>query len=888
VDGEKVLAISPTAVVFPGPKPSTAWILRWSAEHLQTIRVGSAQYPTLDDALRWAFDGASIELGDGQFALARNMPCASFSIKGAGAGKTTIETDRTIEIGRRSSPRTSECSGAEVLMEDLTLLNRNGDGTALNVEMGSKLTLSNLTITGSATGVSVGRESTLDVKNCLLTDLEVAIAVPGHEAEVYVAESTLVDNETAVAANAGSVVLEDCLIEASLVGVRVANLASVTIDSSRFTLNREAIQLHGEQATLLGAANVMDSNLCPCYGLPTGFLTSELTNELVVGSDQQSACFSDLDDAISFAKPGSAIRMMDGEYQIGDIEISKELSIRGTAERGAILRGSILVANAHLTLRDIVLEGTDRDLPALDVKEAGRVSIDGCLLSNSRGAALELDSQCEARIEDSSILDSMIGIVSADQSYLMVDRSKITDTQVALTLGDGAIAELDNTAISRNDIVCTSLDADHPYELGAATRIDGTGNSVCANGSSGAIDLGALDSGISDCVGDAEIGDFIWRVSGPGRIRESIVLGIDGSLVFTQEWKSYTSYTVCNLGTAGETVWTANLDYWRKQGPPICTMPVDDDWAVFTASAARVYSMASTGWARWDFTEIAEPYEDQILDMALDPTRGRILFTEGREHGRGFDGIGCLDSDGDPMWGSSTAGAPSSNIVLDDAGTSYVGTVERVAQALDTAGAELWLSSDLGASPCSLSLAWENSLLVCTESGEISKLSTGTGEQEWKLKLRMGELSQATVSTDSQAHVMGEAGILYTFSDSGSLLWEVDLAAMTDSTDRDIYTFAPIASSGGELYACYGKSIFVVSSSGAILRQFDTPDGKSITASPILDQRGLLWLSTADRRQDGSVFAVYIGAASPAPTSWPMEDHDPQRTSCSGCDIPLD
>ncbi len=443
----------------------------------------------------------------------------------------------------------------------------------------------------------------------------------------------------------------------------------------------------------------------------------------------------------------------------------------------------------------------------------------------------------------------------------------------------------------------------------------GTFDGVPAVGSDGSVTVNA--GRIAMCGFDSQ-GNLVWRLplEWPS-ISFSPVVGLENRTFFSgaerSEPQQVNAYT-----TAGSQVWS----YTPTGNPltnPVTLHPSGDIW-ILPTTYEPLTVLDKQGNLKWtssisavegpvinnkglgilgqndDLISISEDGEKQTYfsgesgfyyKPALD-SKGNIYFYFYGGFLGAKNSIIKVDASGGLKWELSdiipndpggSGGEVIPTIGLDD--TIYITTIDSL-YAYDPNGSEKWkVSLGEGYAQYPVVLGKDDLIIVNNTYKEGNKYVlkiqaySSKGESKWEHSIKLSDYiffggwadtavgANGTLYATTQGDVE-KAALIALDGRNGNLLWQVD----------GKFSGTPVIGNDGVIYVVQstGGVVEAISKNGTTLWRKEL--GENVSAAPIMDQYGTLYVGTAS----GNLYAVATGATGPASSPWPMYRHDSRHT----------
>jgi outer membrane protein assembly factor BamB len=236
------------------------------------------------------------------------------------------------------------------------------------------------------------------------------------------------------------------------------------------------------------------------------------------------------------------------------------------------------------------------------------------------------------------------------------------------------------------------------------------------------------------------------------------------------------------------------------------------------------------------------------------------------------DSLYCADSTG-LRWAARTGSGPSSPAVSADGAMVVVGGGDGMIQAFSTDnGAMLWQWTTGDAVNSTAAFGSDGMIYIGSDDGALYAMKPDGGAPSWQY---------AANSPISTAPVIDANGIIYFAADDGvvhAVNSATHAAVWTQPLNADQVSTGALTQ-GGELlfkalYSSEDSLIALSAADGTHRWSASLPSGTEldITCSPLVDQSGTIYVTTGT-----GVYAFY-GQSGPAASSWPMFQHDMERT----------
>ena len=293
----------------------------------------------------------------------------------------------------------------------------------------------------------------------------------------------------------------------------------------------------------------------------------------------------------------------------------------------------------------------------------------------------------------------------------------------------------------------------------------------------------------------------------------------------------------------------------------ICPPMVWNDLAWAAADDTTLYAIRVNGTRAF-----ALPIRGDILGSLACDGNGRIFFNCDN------DSLYCYDTLG-RRWAASTGGGVSSPVITANDELVIVGGDDGKIHAFVTEnGSESWSQPTGGPVSSSGAIGSDGMIYIGSDDGALYAMKPDGGAPLWQYP------ANSPVVTSP---VIDAAGIIYFTADNGVV------HAVNPTTHLSVWTH-PLNSDGSSTGALSQNGVlFVKALYGAAdsLIALNTTDGTprwsaglpsgselEIVCAPLIDQYGTIYVTTGT-----GVFAFW-GQSLPAASSWPMFQHDPQRT----------
>ena len=286
-----------------------------------------------------------------------------------------------------------------------------------------------------------------------------------------------------------------------------------------------------------------------------------------------------------------------------------------------------------------------------------------------------------------------------------------------------------------------------------------------------------------------------------------------------------------------------------------------NDLAWVAADDTTLYAIRVNGTRAF-----ALPIRDDILGSLACDGNGRIFANCEN------DSLYCLDSLG-RRWAAYTGGGASSPVVTADDALVIVGGGDGKIHAFVVEnGSESWSWTTGGPVNSSAAIGSDGAIYIGSDDGSLYAMKSDGGAPLWQY---------AANSPVVNSPVIDAAGIIYFTADNGVV------HAVNSTTHLPVWT-QPLGSDGSSTGALSQNGVlFVKALYGAAdsLIALNTVDGTArwsaglpsgseleLVCAPLIDQYGTIYVTT------GTGVYAFWGQSLPAASSWPMFQHDPQRT----------
>jgi outer membrane protein assembly factor BamB len=361
-------------------------------------------------------------------------------------------------------------------------------------------------------------------------------------------------------------------------------------------------------------------------------------------------------------------------------------------------------------------------------------------------------------------------------------------------------------------------------------------------------------------------GTLRWTFSVDKESVSSASVGADGTVYVCGKGRLYA------LSGEGKKKWDAGLDTDTCNAPSIGT-----DGTVYVAShSGHLHAISQSGQKKWSFEhELSKSRNpaDMVRSMLQTPAiRKDGMLCIGSSAGW----VDVLDSQGKGLLRLQPATFFSHALVLNGTDDAFCPVVSGY-RLLDKEGKEKW-SYKTDSSARGLAAIGSDGTFYVSEYSETGLLAIGPdGTKKWKLIIE-GELGSPCVGSDGTVYVgiaMGnKAGALMAVNSDGTEKWRV-------RTDSAVVSPPAIGEDGVVYFGCRNKTLWAVGADRSKKWEF-AADGE-LRSSPVIAKDGTVYVTS----RAGTLYAIASTSKGLADSAWPMEQHDPQRTSRAGADSRL-
>ncbi|GAA3760146.1 right-handed parallel beta-helix repeat-containing protein [Streptomyces tremellae] len=207
-----------------------------------------------------------------------------------------------------------------------------------------------------------------------------------------------------------------------------------------------------------------------------------MSRQVLLVSPDRPGAHRSIAQALADATDGALITIAPGRYEEA-LHITKPVSLVAEGRSGVEIRaasGTTVVVDAEVQLSGLVLSGTDREAPVLDVRR-GQAALDGCALSGEAWAAVLAWQDGVLALRGCRVTNTQgAGVVVTSGGGNVLEGSEITD------VGSSAVVVAEQGRLTvrecvlnrpRGNGVCANGRATAVVE---ATRIDGSGKPALA------------------------------------------------------------------------------------------------------------------------------------------------------------------------------------------------------------------------------------------------------------------------------------------------------------------------------------------------------------------------------------------------------------------------
>jgi outer membrane protein assembly factor BamB len=286
-----------------------------------------------------------------------------------------------------------------------------------------------------------------------------------------------------------------------------------------------------------------------------------------------------------------------------------------------------------------------------------------------------------------------------------------------------------------------------------------------------------------------------------------------------------------------------------------------DDIVWVACSDTTLYGIRVNGTRAYSI-----PLRDEVLSNMAISTDWRIYFN------CESDSAYCVDTLG-RRWAAYTGGGPSSPVLTADNALVIVGGGDGLIHAFNTADGETaWTWTTGGPVNSSAAIGSDGTIYIGSDDGSLYAMKPDGGAPLWQYP------ANSPVTTSP---VLDAAGIIYFTSDNGvvhAVNTATHSAFWTYSLSSDGSSTGALSQNGvlfvKALYSAEDSLVALNTSDGTNRWSAALPSGSEleIVCAPLIDQYGTIYVTT------GTGIYAFWGQSLPAVSSWPMFQHDPQRT----------